>query len=411
MKGNYDVIVLGAGAAGMMAAGRAAERGKKVLLIEKNKQLGVKLSITGGSRCNITNAEFDTRTLLSHYGESGQFLFTPFSRFGVTETFSFFESLKLPLVVEARKRAFPKSQKASDVVTALRAYLQAHKVTVMTSTEVEHVVHKGNYIQEVQTKAGAFKAGHFILATGGVSHQETGSTGDGFDWLKHLGHTVHTPTPTIVPLRVKEAWIKRLGGKTITNVRVTLKVDGKKVHAVKGDVLCTHFGVSGPLILNMSSRVSDALHAGETTLSLDLFSGEEIGALSTRLVRYLDGHKNKNLRNALRDFLPPGTAEQLLDAVGISADTKVHSFTKEMRMKAVQGWKALPLHVHGLMGLDRAVIADGGVPLTEMDMATFRSKKIRNLSIVGDLLHIRRPSGGYSLQLCWTSGWVAGDSL
>lgn len=408
---EYDVIVVGGGAAGMMAAGRAAERGKKVLLLEKNPQLGVKLSITGGYRCNITNAERDVRALLSHFGDAEQFLYTSFSRFGVDNTFSFFESRGLPLVVEARQRAFPKTQRAEDVVRVMRGYLQKGKVDVETRTEVIAIRKDDDTVTGVETHNGIRTARQYILATGGVSHQETGSTGDGFVWLRTLGHTVHTPTPTIVPLRIKERWIKELAGKTLPQAKMTIFCEGKKVFTKTGDVLCTHFGISGPTVLNMSSRVSDALYGGAVTIAFDFFAGEDIGPLDTRLVKYLDEHKNKNLGNALKDVLAPGIADAVLGVCGIDPLQKVHSLSKDARRDFVRTCKSLPITVTGLMGLDRAVIADGGVPLDEVHMHNYRSKKLSNLSIVGDLLHINRPSGGYSLQLCWTSGWIAGDSV
>jgi predicted Rossmann fold flavoprotein len=408
---EYDVIVIGGGAAGMMAAGRAAERGKRVLILEKNAQLGVKLLITGGGRCNITNAEPDIRALLRHFGAAEQFLYTSFTKFGVAETFSFFESRGLPLMVEARQRAFPKSERAEDVVRVLRAYLQKGRVDVELHTPVIKIRTDKGKVSGVETHHGIRTAKHYILATGGVSHQETGSTGEGFEWLRAIGHTVHTPTPTIVPLRIKEKWVKELAGKTFSKVTISVIARGKKIHSIKGDVLCAHFGVSGPTILNLSSKVADALHGGDVLLRLDLFPGQEIGHLDARFVAILQGHTNKYVSNALKDILPAGMTEGILSACGVDPLVKVHDLTKEMRRKIVDTCKALPLTVTGLMGLDRAVIADGGVPLTEIDMQTFRSKKLPNLSIVGDVLHINRPSGGYSLQLCWTSGWIAGDTL
>lgn len=408
---TYDVIVIGGGAAGMMAAGRAAERGKQVLLLEKNKQLGAKLAITGGGRCNITNAESDTRALLRHFGTAEQFLYTSFSRFGVAETFSFFESRGLPLMVEDRKRAFPKTERAEDVVRVLRTYLQQGRVNVELDTPVIKIRTDKGIVSGVETHHGIRTAQHYILATGGVSHQETGSTGEGFEWLQTIGHTVHTPTPTIVPLKIQEKWVKELAGKTFPKVQVSVVARGKKIHRVKGDVLCTHFGVSGPTILNLSSKVADALHGGDVRLHLDLFPGQEIGHLDARFVSILQAHTNKYVSNALRDILPAGMTEGILSACSVDPLTKVHDLTKDMRRKIVDTCKALPLTVTGLMGLDRAVIADGGVPLTEVDMQTFRSKKIPNLGLIGDILHINRPSGGYSLQLCWTSGWIAGNSV
>src|ERR1035437_2877718 len=207
---HYDVLVIGGGASGMMAAGRAAEKGKRVLLIEKNERLGEKLAITGGGRCNITNAEEDERLFLSHYGTADKFLYSAFSQFGVRDTFSFFESKGLSLKVEAYKRAFPATERATDVVLALKRYLDKGRVEVRTGVTVTQIVTEDGRVQKVQTSTGVFTARSYILATGGVSHPETGSTGDGFKWLDNLGHIVGKATPPLVPLQVKEGWVKKL---------------------------------------------------------------------------------------------------------------------------------------------------------------------------------------------------------
>jgi predicted Rossmann fold flavoprotein len=409
---HYDVIVIGGGAAGMMAAGVAAARGKRVLLLEKNKQLGVKLALTGGGRCNITNAEMDVRALLPKYSGSEQFLYTSFATFGVADTFRFFESRGLPLVVEGHKRAFPKSQRASDVVEVLRAYMKEGGVTIKTGTSVVRVEQARGKISAVHTARERFTASAFIFATGGVSHRETGSTGDALPWFKELGHTVHDPTPTIVPLRIKEGWVKQLAGKSLKGVNIHVRVDGRKAFSKKGDVLCTHFGVSGPVILNMASKVADLLHDGAVTLALDLFPHLDIGALDAHICTIFDANKNKTVRNAAKEFLPEGTADVLLICMqGLDADKKVHSVTRVERGTMARTLKALTLSVSGLMGFDRAVVADGGVPLEEIDMRTMRSRVVNNAYITGDLLHINRPSGGYSLQLCWTTGFIAGQSV
>lgn len=407
---HYDVIVIGGGAAGLMAAGRAAERGRRVLLLEKNTKLGQKLAITGGGRCNITNAEEDEKTLLANYGRSEQFLYSPFSEFGMKQTFEFFELKDLPLKVEARKRAFPKSEKASDVVRVLTAYVKKGKVDIELRTTVTKIVASSGKIEKIITNQGEYTAEAYILATGGVSHPETGSTGDGFNWLRALKHTVVEPTPTIVPLRAKDSWINSLAGKVLPGVRITFYSLGKKQFAANGDILLAHFGLSGPTILNSAGRVSDLIHSGSVTAVIDLFPTLDIGALDDKLLGYFEGNKNKLLRNAAREFLPPGTADVLLSlSPKIDPDKKVHSVTKEERRALIDIFKALPVTITGLMGYDRAVVADGGVPLNEIDTRTMRSTKVSNLFIVGDLLHITRPSGGFSLQLCWTTGFVAGS--
>ena len=409
---EFDVIVVGGGAAGLMAAGRAAERGKKVLLLEKNKELGEKLKITGGGRCNITNAEFDERALLKNYGKAEQFLYSAFSQFGVKETFPFFESKGLSLVVQARKRAFPQTERALDVYNVLAKYIREGKVQVKTGSPVTRVVAESNKITSVVCGKQEYRARSFIFATGGVSHPETGSTGDGFPWLAQLGHTVLKPTPTIVPLAAREQWVKELAGVSLSFMKITFFVNGVKQFAATGKILFTHFGISGPLILNIAHKVSDLLHDGIVTAQIDAFPDTNLGSLERRIIAVFDKNKNKMLKNVFPEIAPEGTSQSILSLLKESVDPekKVHSVTKEERKSIVRMLKALPLTITGLMGYDRAVIADGGVPLAEIDMRALRSKKIENLFIVGDLLHINRPSGGYSLQLCWTTGYVAGSN-
>jgi len=408
----YDVIVIGGGASGMMAAGRAAARGKKVLLLEKNRKLGEKLKISGGGRCNITNAEYDTAALLKKYGTADAFLHSPFSKFGVQDTFEFFESRGLPLKVEASKRAFPKSERAADVLAAFESYIKEGKVEVRLGKAVTAIQTVKNRIESITADGETLSALSYVLATGGVSHPETGSTGDGFGWLRKLGHTVTDPTPTIVPLKTKEAWSRKLSGITLKDVKITFFADGKRAFSKKGNVLLTHFGISGPLILNSAGQVADLLHEELVTASIDTYPGMDLGILDKHISSIFDENKNKLLRNVFKDIAPTGTSDILLSLVpAIDPETKVHSVTKAERRTLAELLKGLPLTIQGLMGLDRAVIADGGVDLVEIDTRSMRSRRCGNLFITGDLLHITRPSGGYSLQLCWTTGYVAGDSV
>lgn len=409
---HYDVLVIGGGASGMMAAGRAAALGKRVLLVEKNKRLGEKLRISGGGRCNITNATYDARAMLHNYGAAADFLHSPFSQFGVKETFSFFESLGLPLVVQARNRAFPKTEKAPDVVDALSRYMKAGKVVVKTGVAVKRITHDGTAITGVVTSDGILTASSYILATGGVSHPETGSTGDGFKWLAESGHSIKKPTPTIVPLAVAEEWTHLLSGVSLSFMKITFYLDGVKAFSKTGKVLFTHFGISGPLILNSAAQVGALLEAGRVTAKIDAYPDTEIGSLDKEITKVFDMHKNKILKNVLKEIAPEGTTPgiSLLLAPLIDLDTKVHSVTKAQRRIIVDTLKGLTLTVTNLMGYDRAVVADGGLQLSDIDTKTMRTKKFPNLYVTGDLLHITRPSGGYSLQLCWTTGWVAGSN-
>lgn len=396
----------------MMAAGRAAERGLSVLLLEKNKRLGEKLRISGGGRCNITNAEPNERVLLKSYGKAAEYLHSPFAQFGTQDTFSFFESKKLPLVVQARQRAFPHTEKAEDVARVLETYGKAGRVTIKTGSPVSKIHTENGAVTGVSVGNDRYTANSYILATGGVSHPETGSTGDGFRWLRDLGHTVKRPTPTIVPLKTEESWSHALAGVSLSFMKMTFFVEGKRAFSLTGKVLFTHFGLSGPLILNAATKVADLLYNGIVTATIDAYPDTNLGALDRRITAVFDAHKNKSLKNVLKELVPEGTSKGVLMLIDLAlAEKKVHSISRDERKALTRLLKALPLTVTGLMGFDRAVVADGGVPLDEVDMRTMRSKKVANLYVTGDLLHINRPSGGYSLQLCWTTGYVAGNSV
>lgn len=408
-KNTYDVIVVGGGASGMMAAITAAKRGKRVLLIEKNKHLGEKLRISGGGRCNILNAEEDTRKLLSNFGEADKFLFSPFSQFGMKESREFFESNGLPIMVEENNRAFPVSEKAEDVCAFFEEQLRIHKVEVRKKLEVIELVKRSGRITRVRAGDQEFAAESIILATGGISHPETGSTGEGFKWLEDLGHEVYEPKPTIVPLKVLEKWIRNLSGNSLPDAKITFALGKENKFSKRGRILFTHFGLSGPTILNSAGAVQDLLHEGIVNAYIDLFPDLNLGEVDELVQKVFEENKNKNVRNVFKGILPPGTADVLATRFPkIDEEMKVHSVTKEQRKGIVEFLKKVPLVISGLMDAERAVVADGGVPLTEVDMKTMRSTVIKNLFITGDLFNITRPTGGYSLQLCWTTGYVAG---
>ena len=411
----YDVIVIGGGPAGMMAAGRAAERGRRVLLVEKNKDLGKKLSITGGGRCNILNAEEDTRALLENFGESAKYLHSPFSQHGMKDSWDFFESRGLPIVVEARKRAFPETMNAPDVTAVMRKYCTDNNVELKLKTRVEEFLTEGNKVVGIKTNQGELRGKHFVLATGGSSHAETGSTGEGIEWLKQFGHTVYAPNPNIVPLVTADEWVHKLSGTTLSFMKITFGSSLSKEQgrfSKTGKILFTHFGVSGPLILNSAHEVKKLLKGGPVEAEIDLYPDTEVGTLRERVLKVFDQHKNKALKNVLKEFVPAGMSEAV--AAQIEEDMleeKVHSVPKEVRNDLVDRLKAMPMTITGTMGMDWAVISDGGVDLKEVDTKTMRSKKVENLSLIGDVLNVNRPSGGYSLQLCWTTGWVAGEQV
>lgn len=419
-KTAYDVIVIGGGASGMMAAGRAAECGRRVLLLEKNKQLGKKLSVTGGGRCNILNAEPNTRKLVSHYGEAAKFLHSPFAQHDMQASWDFFTSRGLPLVVEARQRAFPKSMQAPDVTKTMRRYLTDNRVEIKTGETVVALETSENCITAVTTRSGRrYTATSFILATGGASHQETGSTGEGVEWLRDLGYVVHEPNPNLVPLVTEDKWVHQLSGTTLSFMKITFGVDRVKAQGNKpgrfsrtGKVLFTHFGLSGPLILNAAHAVKQLLARGPVMTTIDMFPDTELGTVRNRVLEAFLANKNKDVRNVVKDLAPAGMAEAVLQQLPPAMQAaKVHDVTKAEREALADYLKAMPLTITDTMGLDWAVISDGGVDLTEVDTRTMRSHKHQNLYFTGDVLHINRPSGGYSLQLCWTTGWVAGSQV
>ena len=408
-KVEYDVIVIGGGASGLMAAGTSAISKKKVLLLEGNKEVGSKLKITGGGRSNITNAEYDNRVLLKNYGDGEKFLYSSFSNFGVKETFNFFEKRGLPLKIEPGKRAFPKTERAEDVLKVLEKYLKEGGVEIKTNSPVSEILTEEKKITGVTCGDKTYTAKSYILSTGGTSHPETGSTGDGFKWLKKLGHSVKPPTPTVVPLSVKDSWVKSLSGISIDSMKITFYVDGVKKFSKVGKILFTHFGISGPLILNCAGKVSDLLHTGVVTAKIDIFPGIDEHELEQKIINIFDKNKNKMLKNCLDEIMPKGTTEAFLLMIkNLQPEIKVHSVTKENRKNIISTLKGSHMTITGLMGLDRAVVTDGGVVLSEIDMKTMKSKIINNLSVTGDLLHINRKSGGFSLQICWTTGYIAG---
>lgn len=411
----WDVIVIGGGPAGLMAAGQAGKRGLKVLLLEKNQQPGRKLALTGGGRCNIFNAEPDRQKLLDNYKDRKKFLFSPFAQHGPEETRAFFEGLGLAITIEARQRAFPASQQAEDVVGVLKKYLQDQGVVSKTGVTVEKIVRSNGKLSKIESDLGPFTARAYVLATGGTSHPETGSTGEGLKWLKELGHTVEPSNPNLVPLQVRESWVKELSGLDLSFIKITFGSDRKKDQgkfSKTGKILFTHFGLSGPMILNASQQVKQLLQTGEVPTQIDLYPDTDLKTVKQRVLKLFQENPNKLLKNTLPLWLPPGLTPALLSHTTEDlTEKKIHEVSKAERECLAELAKALPLTVISTMGLDRAITSDGGVDLAEVDTKTMRSKLYPELYLIGDVLNIDRPSGGFSLQLCWTTGWVAGNAL
>ena len=418
----WDVVVIGGGAAGMMASATAAHNGAETLVIEKNKTLGVKLLITGGGRCNVTNAETDTRKFLAKFKDNSKFLFSAFSRYGVKETLEFFHSRGMPTKVENELRVFPVSDSAQSVWDVLVKYMLENKVALTSDTPVVGFEMTDGAITGVKLKNGKVVFGkNFILATGGKSRPETGSTGDGFQWLRDIGHKVDDQDSALVPLSTRDVWTKKLQGVTLKKVKMSVlqhdrvtsssKVQFKK----EGQILFTHFGVTGPMVLNSSRDIGEMMKYGEVILSLDVCPTLTLEMLDTTLRDFLREESNKKLKNSMKIFitqtdLPSALAPIILELAGVDEDTPCHSVTKEMRKALVHTFKHMDMTVSGLLGVDKAVITSGGVVLDEVDFKTMQSRLYPNLYLTGDILNIDRPTGGYGLQLCWTTGYLAGTS-
>jgi predicted Rossmann fold flavoprotein len=407
----WDVVVVGGGPAGMMAAGVAAKKGARVILIEKNATLGKKLLITGGGRCNVTNSEFDNRKLLLKFKSDGKFLFSAFSQWSVKETLDFFHASGMDTKVENELRTFPVSDSAQSVWDVLVAQLKKYKVTVCSNAAVTEIVREKGLIRGAMLSDKKIIRGRaIVIAVGGTSRPETGSTGDGYAWLKKIGHTIIMPKPSLVPIAMKDAWIKNLAGVKLDGVKITVFQNGEKQISTKGKILFTHVGVSGPTILNMSRDIGELLKYGDVTLSLDLFPTTDHGALDAKLQEFFKANDKKKISNAIAQFVQKSFAPVIMKLSGIDSDKPCNSITRVERQTLSHLLKAVPLQVHKLLGIEKAIITSGGVSLEEIDFKTMQSRLFPNLYLVGDILNIDRPSGGYSLQLCWTTGFVAGTA-
>ena len=408
----YDTIIIGGGASGMMAAS-SISKNKKVLIIEKNNILGKKLLITGGGRCNLTNHELDLRKLLKNYKQAEQFLYSAFTQYSVKDTLDFFNKRNMPTKVEEYGRVFPVSDSARSVYNVLFKELNNRGVEVLSNAKVTNIIHDSKNIDgveiEINKKKIIYKAKRYILATGGTSHPETGSTGDAFSWLKDMGHCVFEPKASLVPLRSNEAWIKKIQGLALQDIKINLFVDDKKVISKKGKILFTHFGVSGPTILNMSKEIGESLDKKQKVyVGIDIMSGLDHGTLNNTLTDLFQNNPKKKIVNILSELINKNLTSIILQNSKISEDIVGNAVTKEMRIILIENIKNVKINIHGLLDENDAIVSDGGVDLKEIDFKNMKSKIINNLYIIGDLLNIDRPSGGYSLQICWTTGYLAG---
>ncbi len=412
MKNVFDLVVIGGGPSGMISAGMAATRAAKVLLLEKNKILGKKLLISGNGRCNITQAEFDLHKLVSAYGENGAFLFSALHKFGPKQIMDFFEELGVKLEIENDGRVFPVSNSSKEVLDALKKYLEENSVEIKYESIVKNISVKNSLVKEVVLTDGTkISTKNLIVATGGLSYTFTGSTGDGLVWAKKAGLEVVPLKPALVPLKIKEAWVKSLPGMVLENVGVAVYQNNKKIINKTGDLLFTHFGVSGPLVINISKSVIRAEKNGEVKLRINFFPGISPEQLDKNLQMEFSDYSHKFLKNYLTEFIPKRMAECLVGILKINGDKPLHDVTREERLQLGKLLNSLEITVAGNSGYEMAMVTSGGVSLREIDPQTMRSKKISNLYFVGEVLDLDGPTGGYNLQVAWATGYVAGSNL
>jgi predicted Rossmann fold flavoprotein len=411
----FDVVIIGGGPAGLMAACRAGEDSKKVLVIEKNDELGKKLLISGGGRCNLTNANPNHREFVSKYGKKGDFLFSPFSIFGVQDTINFFNDLGMKTKVESGFRVFPESDNSADVLNTLVNRATGLGVEFKMNAEVAgfKIDKKSKQIIGVNLVSGETVEGRkFVLTTGGMSHPETGSTGDGFKWLKEIGHKVAEANPSLVPIKISNSWVSELAGISLGDVGISIwqNKDGgfKKALNKKGRVLFTHEGLSGPTILNMSKSIGELLEYGETLLSIDFFPGVGLDQMHEMMKKVFEEHINKKIKNLCFKQVPGKIFDLILKQLEIDPEWEINEVRREERLALIEKFKKFEMTVSGLLGYDKAIISSGGLDLNEVNFKTMGSKLYDNLYFAGDILDFDRPSGGFSLQLCWTTGFVAG---
>ena len=408
------VLVIGGGAAGMMAAVFAARGGREVHVFEKNEKLGKKLFITGKGRCNITNAG-DMDTLFSSVISNPKFLYSAFYGFTNEQTIAFFEELGVPVKIERGNRVFPVSDHSSDVIGALSREMNRLGVEVHLHAEVEKILtdrEDPERIRGVRLKNGKEVAGDAcIVATGGVSYPSTGSTGDGLRFAEELGLKVTELFPALVPMEVKEWYAKELQGLSLRNVTAAIYDGKKKLYEEFGEMLFTHYGVSGPIIISASSSVGKKLKEKELRLCIDLKPALSQEQLDQRILRDFEENRNKQFKNSVDRLFPAKLKPIMIELSGISAEKKVNEISKEERIRFVKLIKEFPMTLTGLRSYKEAIITKGGVSVKEIDPGTMESKKIKGLYFIGEVLDLDALTGGFNRQIAWSTAAAAGNAV
>ena len=406
-----QIVVVGAGPAGMMAAIKAAENGAEVVILEKMKKPGRKMMITGKGRCNITNAA-DVPEIIRNIHGNGRFLNSSMRAFDNQDVIYFFEGQGVPTKVERGNRVFPVSDKAQDVVDAMVERIHELGVTIETETTVKDILTQEGRVAGVRTTTGAiYKADAVILCVGGASYPGTGSTGDGYAMAEALGHTIETVRPSLVPLVAEDDWVKEVQGLSLRNVRGTLRVDGEKAAEMFGEMMFTHYGVTGPIILSMSRTASEYLAAGDhfLELSINLKPALSEEKLDARIQRDFEKYQRKQLGNALVDLLPHKLIGPVLDSAFLAPDKPVHQITVEERHRLVQTLQDLTLVITDTRPLAEAIVTVGGVSVKEIDPKTMESKLVPGLYFAGEVVDVDGYTGGYNLQAAFSMGAAAGN--
>ncbi len=405
------VIVVGAGASGLMAAGQVARLAAETLLLEKMSRPGRKLGIAGKGRCNLTNVA-PLSQFIEHFSPNGRFLRQAFARFFSPELVEFLEDRGVPTVTERGGRVFPASGRALDVVDAMVHWLRESGATLKTRSPVERLILEGGRVAGVEVSGKrVYRADIVIVATGGASYPATGSTGDGYRLARSVGHTIVPVRPALVPLEIVGNLAVRLQGLSLRNVALRLLVDGRRQVEVFGEMLFTHFGLSGPIVLSLSRRVVDSLREGrKVTLSIDLKPALDERQLETRLLRDLKTHGKRQIRGLLKGLLPSKLIPVCIELTGISPNTMAHQVTAQERRRLRTWLKDFRLEVAGYRPIAEAIITAGGVDTREVDPRTMSSRLVEGLYFTGEVLDIDADTGGYNLQAAFSTGWLAGRS-